>query len=405
MPAGRPDCDGALLTDAFAAQLATGIATNAFPTGGLLPSERELVARHAVARITVRRALRKLAAAGMLECLPRVGYRVVQCRPDLAGARPIALLREDVTNLRTSSKSIDFLVAAFARAGRALLVGSSHLDAAEEDECIRRFRAAGAAALIVVPATRGGRSRELEAWIRAGMPVVLEGHAGHWLLPDDLVARCDRIDTDNRGVVCATLVRLVELGHTRLAWATSGTGATSERLDAFRAFVTEHALPWADDRVITRVSNDRAGGEAVFRALFSNRPSASRPTAVITSGSDNIALGLIQAAHAAGVRCPQDLSVVSFSDNRVVEDTTGLAALSTIEPLRPDDDVEAHVRLLLEQLSGVRRAPRQVRLPLCFRERASCGAAPGAHGAASATVPDGQLVRPVRNGRIAAVRK
>jgi hypothetical protein len=50
-------------------------------------------------------------------------------------------------------------------------------------------------------------SFELERWIDEGRPVVLHGHAGRWLRPDDLVKRCDQIDVDNSDGVRQTVTR------------------------------------------------------------------------------------------------------------------------------------------------------------------------------------------------------
>ena len=374
MPAGSPTSAGALLTDAFAGQLQAAIARGAISPGSLLPPERELAERHALARVTVRRALRKLASAGFLKCCPRVGYKVVHGRLDLANSRPVGIVQADVSAMRAPSKSIEFIEAAFARAGRALLIGSSHLKAAEEDACIRRFQGAGAAGLIVTPAVHGTRSTELEAWIRSGMPIVLDGHPGRWLLPDGLSDRCDWFDTDNRGAVREALARLMELGHTRIAYVTSADPAGSERHAAFREFMAERSRPARPEWIRTRTDDSRAGGADSFRALFALRP-AIRPTAVLTGGGDEIALGFIAAARAAGLGCPEDVSVISFGDNRLVADAAGLAELSSFE-YSCREDAETQVRLLLEQISGMLRPPRHIRVPVTLRERATCAPVP-----------------------------
>lgn len=376
LPNGRPNSEGALLADAFAGELTTAIAKGAMKPGSLLPSERELAAHHKVARVTVRAALRKLAGAGLIECCPRVGYKVVECQPDVTRTRPVGLIREDVSSSKNPSRSLGLFESRFAQSGRALLIGSSHLDAREEDGCIRRFKAAGVAGLIIAPATRGERSAELEAWIRAGKPVVLEGHPGRWLLPDELAAQCDRVDVDNRGAVRLALEHLGALGHARIAYVSSGGRAHSERLAAFEEWMEEQGHPACPTRILLDLPNDRTGGAQAFRQLFGVLP-PERPTAVLSVGSDDLALGFIAEARAARCRCPEDLSVISFGDNRLVEDLQGLQSLTALE-FSQQDNVQITLRLLEDQMDGRRRRPQIVRLPIHLVPGATCARVPSA---------------------------
>jgi DNA-binding LacI/PurR family transcriptional regulator len=277
-----------------------------------------------------------------------------------------------VTSDISPTASLRAIETGLARVGRGLLIGSSRHEAAEEDACIRRFKAAGVAGLIVAPARHGTGSAELEAWIRSGLPIVLEGHPGPWLLPESLAARCDQIDTDNRGGIRQALEYLRVLRHHRIAYATEVAEKTSERVAAFKESMAEvRDVPPA---ILCGLTNDRAGGEAAFDKLLGGEPD-NRPTAVICSGNDNIALGLIAAAARAGIDCPRDLSVISFSDTRPVEDAAGRARLTTLE-CPQETMAEVAVRMVLEQVSGSRRRPIFARFPVDLVRRETCGPAP-----------------------------
>ena len=383
LPPGRPAASAGLLSDGLASGLTAAVLDGTLGPGALLPPERVLAARHGIARVTVRTALAKMVRMGLLERCPRVGYRVAAQLPDDGQAGPVGVIRDDASEHgRNPSRSIGVIERRLGESGRALLIGSSVLHDDAEDHCIRRFKAANVAGLIVTPAVRGVRSAELEAWIRAGRPTVLEGHPGRWLLPQDLAERCDQVDIDNAGAIRTAVEYLCGLGHRRVAYCTSGDGVKSERLAAFEACVREQGFPRPAEGVLTGLADGRSGGAEAFGRLFSGGRRAS-PTAVITSGSDELALGLIAAARAAGRRVPADLSVISFGDNRLIDDPRGLAQLTALE-FSQEDMATAIMQSLADQMAGARHAPRRVRIAVDLVRRGSCGRA---RAPAAATAP------------------
>jgi len=60
--------------------------------GRFLPTEREMAEEHGVAHTTVRRALGRLQADGLIRAEPRKGYRVLSLANDPAGGCPIAFI-------------------------------------------------------------------------------------------------------------------------------------------------------------------------------------------------------------------------------------------------------------------------------------------------------------------------
>ncbi|GAB6897783.1 LacI family DNA-binding transcriptional regulator [Kineosporia succinea] len=109
---------------------------------------------------------------------------------------------------------------------------------------------------------------------------------------------------------------LLSLGHTRLAYLGGGAdaGCNQARWQGFRSTLEAAGHPVTPDRVrhgTFRYAWGVAGGEQLL-AL------ESPPTAVF-AGSDEIALGLIEACRRRGVRVPEDLSVVGFDDTQLAE--------------------------------------------------------------------------------------
>jgi DNA-binding LacI/PurR family transcriptional regulator len=104
---------------------------------------------------------------------------------------------------------------------------------------------------------------------------------------------------------------LIGLGHGRIAMVAGPdlVLCCRARLDGYRAAMDAAGLP-VDAGLIVRTDLTRAAGHAAALELLRR---ADRPTAIFTC-NDLQALGVYQAARAAGLRIPADLSVVGFDD-------------------------------------------------------------------------------------------
>jgi DNA-binding LacI/PurR family transcriptional regulator len=108
---------------------------------------------------------------------------------------------------------------------------------------------------------------------------------------------------------------LIELGHRRIAMIGGPDRilCCRARMDGCRAALEAANIPFDADMVV-RLDLTQEDGYAAARQLLSRR---RRPTAIFTS-NDLQALGVYQAAREAGLRIPQDLSVVGFDDLPIV---------------------------------------------------------------------------------------
>ncbi len=95
------------------------------------------------------------------------------------------------------------------------------------------------------------------------------------------------------------------------------------------------------------------------------------PTAIVAA-NDVIGLGVLSAARAAGVRVPEDLTVIGFDDIPMAG--WPLVGLTTV---RCDLDVMARmsVDLLTRQLAGEPMTPVTLRIPVSLVERRTHGPA------------------------------
>jgi LacI family transcriptional regulator len=105
---------------------------------------------------------------------------------------------------------------------------------------------------------------------------------------------------------------LIALGHTRIGYVSGPRDADTaqRRLEGFQNALRDAGLPEQPDRIVES-SFDEAGGFAACTELLARWP--DRPTAV-TVWSVAAAIGVLAALATAGVRVPEDVSVVAFHD-------------------------------------------------------------------------------------------
>lgn len=117
--------------------------------------------------------------------------------------------------------------------------------------------------------------------------------------------------SDNEGGAGAAVRHLYELGHRRIATITGMVDSRpgADRLRGYRAAVQAVGLAYRDDYVAYGDFYAESGREATARLLALDEP----PTAIFAA-ADMMAIGAIRAAAEAGLRVPEDLSIVGFDD-------------------------------------------------------------------------------------------
>jgi LacI family transcriptional regulator len=290
--------------------------------------------------------------------------------------------------------------------GFSVLFANAHGSAEREFALIELFLSKRVQGIIVA-----GAAGEPSAWFRAlgpDVPVVLvnwdaelgpaELEAARSGPPEQVGADLSRAVRVPEGVShiafddlqgSASLVRhLVGLGHRRIAFL----GAWPIRPALLRVVGFRRALEEAGLGPGPIVSCRESLEEARDAALaLLERP--DRPTAIVAY-SDLVAIGAIRAAHAAGVRVPQDLSVAGHDDIEVAAFVE--PPLTTVGQRKREMGRQA-MDWVLARLSG-RDVPREDLVPGDLVVRASTGPAPerGRHRARPAAVGAGGGVDPRR---------
>jgi DNA-binding LacI/PurR family transcriptional regulator len=154
---------------------------------------------------------------------------------------------------------------------------------------------------------------------------------------------------DEAGVAEA-VDHLVGLGHRRIVHVDGGAAAmATDRREGFLTALRRHC---ADGRVLPG-GYVEAAGAAAARALLAE---PELPTAVIAA-NDRCAIGLLDVFVRAGVRVPQDVSVVGYDDGELAR--LAHVDLTTVSQEAAEQARRA-VAAALERLDGDRTTPVEV---------------------------------------------
>ena len=149
---------------------------------------------------------------------------------------------------------------------------------------------------------------DLTELVRQGFPIVLQGSRPDLDAPS--------VDVDNRAGARGAVEHLIKMGHTRIACITNAPlayTAASERLQGYRDALLQAGLVIDDGLIIEGAFDAASGHRAMLRLL-----DGPCPTAVFVA-SDTVAFGALRALRDAGIRVPDDVSVVGFDDIPLAE--------------------------------------------------------------------------------------
>ena len=147
----------------------------------------------------------------------------------------------------------------------------------------------------------------IEALRRRELPIVL-------IAPNAAVEGVPAVMMDDRGAAHEMTLYLVALGHRRIGFVAGHPAHPSSRLreEGWRAALEESGLEAGEDLLEQGYNNARSGCDAGHRLLAG----PNRPTAIFAS-NDDMAAGVLLAAHERGIGVPGELSVAGFDDTEI----------------------------------------------------------------------------------------
>ncbi len=186
--------------------------------------------------------------------------------------------------------------------GYSVILCNCNAEPERELACVRSLHEKRVDGIIVTSSRVG--SLYVDLLSELGVPIVLinNQHAGRYVYS---------IRTDD--VAGGRLVGeyLAGLGHRRIAYIAGPSSAHSsaERLEGCRAALHERGLDIPTEWAVPGTGNPDGGQAGVARLLAS----ASRPSAIFCY-NDMTAFGALSALKEAGVRVPQDISLIGYDD-------------------------------------------------------------------------------------------
>jgi DNA-binding LacI/PurR family transcriptional regulator len=309
-------------------------------------------------------AVREPLRQRVLQAVQSVGYQPSQLARALRRDKTnmIGMIIPDITNPFFPAVVRGAEDVAFSNGYRLVLCNTDN-DHSKELVHLNELRTYLPAGLIVIPSNFSDLTVQAESYRRAGTGVVCIDR-----LPKNWSG--DSVTADNEeGAYNATRC-LLQMGHTKLAVITGPLHLTNatERLGGFKRAVREARLHLSPEYV-QETSFDKAGGHSKALVLLRLIP---RPTAIF-AGNDMIALGVLLAIREAGLRCPEDVSLMGFDDLDLAETTN--PSLSSVSQSGYQLGTTA-ARILLDRLEGDSSPAKHVILPTSLRLRHSVAAPP-----------------------------
>jgi DNA-binding LacI/PurR family transcriptional regulator len=300
-------------TNDLAGILRTAIEQGIYAAGQPIPSERELTKNHGLSRTTVRRAIQLLVDEGMVYRQPGSGTYVGRRQPPVLEVGPahatLGLILPTLANPYFGELAT-VIERECTRAGYQLLLGQSNLTGRSEAPYLARYAENAAVKGVITIATGTDIPAESYAQLEcAGKPFL-------FVVRHDETVGADAVSTDHVGGARALVRYLVGLGHRRIAYIGDALSRSPRHHQGYLEGLREANLPEESElQVRLEAENIEQIGEQGVQKLLERKT----PFTAIFAQIDLIAIGVLRALRAAGLRVPDDVSVVGFDNIPIAE--------------------------------------------------------------------------------------
>ena len=197
---------------------------------------------------------------------------------------------------------IDGFEALARKQGIDVIFTHSNYDPQQFEQCLRRLLDRNVDGIAVM--TSEVELHALERVHKSNVPLVLLNQA-------DLESKFNNIRVDYSKGFQQAVHHLKKLRHRRIAFISGPQlfSSARRRRTAFLEAMKHCGLRVLDSTIYEGDMHVEGGSTAMQKLMLAS----PRPTAVIAS-NDLMAIGALQAAHAAGLRVPEDISIVGFDD-------------------------------------------------------------------------------------------
>ena len=316
--------------------------------------------------VKVRDPLRKR----VLDAVNKTGYQPSQLARGLRKDKTniLAMIIPDILNPFFPGVVRGAEDVAFSNGYRLVLCNTDN-DHAKEISHLKALQSYLPSGLIVIPSDFSDLAAQADSYRKAGSAVVcVDRLPRHW--------EGDSVTINNAEGSYTATSYLIGLGHRSLGAITGPLRLTNsqDRLKGFKKAMRQANLD-AGPEYLQETTFDKAGGYAKTKILLRMVP---RPTAIMAC-NDMIALGVLQAIREAGLRCPDDISIMGFDGLDLTEMTT--PQLSSIYQ-SPYQLGATAAQLALDRVTEKNSPVRKIVLKTELRIRESVGPPPKSEASA-----------------------
>ena len=245
--------------------------------------------------------------------------------------------------------------------GYCFMLGSSACEPEDEPKFLRLLTERHVEGVLFVRANRDNKCDHLLRLKEFGVPVVTTGHH----LPEIGLAM---VDVDNVSGGYKATNYLIGLGHTRIAMITgpSEWKSVSDRTEGYLQALQNAGIPIDQELILTGSWLHQSGYEKT-KLLLNKKNSFT----AIFAHNDRIARGAIHAIYEAGLKVPEDISVIGYDD--IPEAEYSDPPLTTIR--QPSAEIgQAATNLLIQMVEDSNVIPKQIMFDTTLVVRSSCRA-------------------------------
>ena len=302
------------------------LAEEGLRAGTKLPSLRELAKDLNVSTMTVLRAIRTLESEGYLCRIPAVGIFISQTPAPSQEVPTECTVAFAAVDLKSA---FDIEIAhgiekACQQYGWEVRIFDGQDDAGHCARNLRRLQQSGAGGAIILPLCDPESNDTLVRLKSANFSFVLVDRAAPGI-------KADLVESNHEGGAYLAAKYCIELGHTQLLMLTPVPAAVSSVADRIRGFqralsdahiqANQDNIVWVDDKLALtgRLEEQRwlGGYKAILPVLQNIQP----PVAVVAV-EDRTGWGVYQACREAGLRIPEDVSVICFDNTEIARGMT-----------------------------------------------------------------------------------
>jgi LacI family transcriptional regulator len=243
--------------------------------------------------------------------------------------------------------------------GYGFMLGNSTCDPKDEPKFMRLLTQRHVEGVLFIRANCENEYIHLLRLKEFGVPVVTTGHH----LPETGLAM---VDVDNVGGGLKATEYLISLGHKRIAMLTgpSDWKSVHDRTEGYLLALQNAAIPADQELILNGSWLHRSGYENTKKLLEKGITFTS-----IFAHNDRIARGAIHALYEAGLKVPEDISVIGYDD--IPEAEFSDPPLTTIR--QPAAEIgQAATKFLIQMIEDSNVAPKQIMFDTTLIVRSSC---------------------------------